>query len=87
MITLVRLLTILVFSQNLQVLCQRNDGIDRLAITSEIVVHHIDIEQILPLASDNRQRLNLRQINLVEREDCQDVGEATLFVILYIVSS
>ena len=75
MITLISLSTVLIFSQYLKILGQWDNCINRLTIARQVVIHQIDIEQILPFSSDDGQRLNLRQVNLVEREDSQYLSE------------
>ena len=56
----------LILSQNLQIPCQWDDGIDRLSVASQIIVHHIHVEQVFPFLSDDGQRLDLGEVNLVE---------------------
>ena len=70
----------MVFSQDFQISCQWDDGINRLAVAGQIIVHHIHIEQVFPFLTDDGKRLDLRQVDLVEGEDGQYMTQTALFV-------
>lgn len=72
--------SIFILSQDFKVLGQWDNRINALAIACQVVVHHIDIEQVFPLTSDDGQRLNLRQVDLIERQDSQHMAQRTFFV-------
>ena len=50
-----RFLPFLVFAQDLQLLGQGTDGIDALSVASVVIVHHVYVEHVFPLSSDDRQ--------------------------------
>ena len=70
----------MVFSQDFQISCQWDDGVNRLAVAGQIIIHHIHIEQVFPFLTDDGKRLDLRQVDLVEGEDGQYMTQTALFV-------
>ena len=73
-------LFLLIFTQHLDFLHQRSNSINTLAVSGKVVESQIDIEEILPFVSDIRQRLNLRQVDIIETQDGEHFGERTLVV-------
>ena len=55
-------------------------GVNALAIAQVVGVGHINVKEVLPLVTYNRQGLNLREVYLVETEDGEHLRERTLFV-------
>ena len=74
------LFLLLVFSEHLDLLHQWGDGIDALAIAGQVIKGEIHVEEIFPLMPDVRQRLNLCEIDVVEAQDGEHLGERALVV-------
>lgn len=59
---------------------KRTDGIDGLTVTLLVLEGEVDVEHILPLLTDDGERLNFCQIEFVEREDREDGAETAFLV-------
>ena len=70
----------LIFSQHREFLHEWCDGIDALAIAGQIIEGEIHVEEIFPFMSDAWQRLDLGEIDVVEAQDGENLGERTLVV-------
>ena len=69
-----------IFAEDAEVAGQRTCCIDGLPVAEGVVERYVDVELVLPFASDDRQRLDLREVDVVEREDGQHLREASLRV-------
>lgn len=69
-----------IFAQDPEVAGQRPGGVDGLPVAEPVVERHVDVEPVLPFAADDRQGLDLREVDFVERKDGQDFREASLRV-------
>ena len=78
--SLISSLFLLIFSQHLDFLHQRRDGIDALAIAGQIIEGEIHVEELFPFMTDAWQRLDLGEIDVVEAQDGEHLGERTLVV-------
>ena len=71
---------LLIFSQYSEVVGQRSDGIYRLPVTGEIIIHHVYIEEIFPFSSYDGKRLYFREIDAVERQDGEHMAQTALLM-------
>ena len=65
------LFCLLIFPENLDILYQRRDGINGLAVPCQVVISDVNIEEVFPLASYYWQRLYLREIDAIEGKDAE----------------
>ena len=69
-----------IFAQDAEVAGQRAGCIDGLPVSHGVVESDVDVELILPFAADDRQGLDFREVDVVEREYGEDLREASLGV-------
>ena len=74
------LFTFLIFSQHHYLLHERRNGVYALAVPGEVVEGEVYVEEVFPLMSDVWQRLDLGEIDVVETQDGEHLGERSLFV-------
>ena len=70
----------MVFAQDPQIARQGAHSINALKVTVAVIILQVDIEKILPFASDNGQRLNLRKVYSVKAENGQHFRKASLLM-------
>ena len=49
--------------------CEWGNGIERLSVAFLVGEGEVDVEHVLPFSADDGQRLYLRQVEFIERED------------------
>ena len=64
-----------VFSENPQLSGQWAHGIYALAVAVEIGIAHVDIEKVFPFSSNDGERLNLCQTEVIETKDAQHLAQ------------
>lgn len=74
------LFCLLIFPENLDILHQRRDGINGLAVPCQVVISDVNIEEVFPLVPYNGKTLYLREVNVIEREYRKDLAQASLLM-------
>ena len=74
------LFTFLIFSQHHYLLHERRNGVYALAVSGEVVEGEVYVEEVFPFMPDVWQRLDLGEIDVVETQDGEHLGERSLFV-------
>jgi hypothetical protein len=59
----------LVFAKHEKVFDERRDGIDALSVSDGVIIGDINIEEVFPFVTDDRQGLYLREVDMIEGED------------------
>ena len=74
------LFTFLIFSQHHYLLHERRNGVYALAVSGEVVEGEVYVEEVFPFMPDVWQRLDLGEIDVVETQDGEHLGERSLIV-------
>ena len=72
--------SILIYAKLFELAGKGGDGIEGLTVALLFLEGKVNVEHVLPLLTDDGQRLYLCQVELVEGEDRQDGTEAALLV-------
>ena len=71
---------LLILAEYLYILDQWGDGVNGLAVSGKVVIGDIDIEEILPLMTDDRKTLYLGEVYVIEGENGEDLAQTALLV-------
>lgn len=66
---------LLILAEYLYILDQWGDGVNGLAVSGKVVIGDIDIEEILPLMTDDRKTLYLGEVYVIEGENGEDLAQ------------
>lgn len=74
------IIRLFVFAQDVEVLDEGTHGREGLLITIVRTELDIGIEEVLPLAPGNRERLDTGEVHVIERQDREDVRQGSRLV-------
>lgn len=72
--------TVLIFAKDFEVADEWSNGFDGLTVAGVVVHGEVDEESVFPFSADNGDGLDLREVDVVEPEDSQDLGQAAFGV-------